>query len=177
MTGKLIFVSGLSGAGKTTLIRAAINEITRLHYLKTVTTRPQRPDESDSFEYKFVSDDEYDALKTKSANWDHTDYQGYKYGADVDEVRALLDAGENVICSVAPDTEVAKVMSQLYGASPVIVWIDTPAEVAKSRTGHDEVRFNRAEDNTLKNEADHIFKPTGYLKDDEKAFVKLVKQL
>lgn len=174
MAAKLIFVSGLSGAGKTTLIRAVLNRIPNLHYLKTVTTRPRRPNESDSFEYKFVSDDEYNELRAKSANWDHTDYQGYKYGADVDEIKSLLSAGEKVICSIAPDAEIAESMSKLYGATPIIIWIDTAPEVAKARINGDKVRLERDEDETFKSEADFIFTSTGKLPEDEKNFIELV---
>ena len=39
MQGKLILVSGLSGAGKTTLIGGALKVLPKVEYLTTSTTR------------------------------------------------------------------------------------------------------------------------------------------
>src|SRR5690349_4251804 len=103
MVGSLIFVSGVSGAGKTTLIRHALKAIPNLEYLKTVTTRPKRADEDDKPEYEFVNDFQYEKRRLTSRNWDHADYNGFKYGADVDSVRRQLNSGVNIICSVMPD--------------------------------------------------------------------------
>jgi len=176
MTGRLIFVSGLSGAGKTTLIRAALDELSNLHYLKTVTTRRPRVDEGESFEYQFVSDGEYDELRAKSANWDHTDYQGNKYGADIDDINSLLIAGEKVICSIAPDATVADSMSELYGTKPIVLWVDTNPEIAKARVDNDSLRSGRDESDDFKNNVDYVFKPTGHLEVDKKNFVELLKR-
>jgi guanylate kinase len=43
--GELILVTGLYGAGKSTLARAALDASESLEYLQTVTTRPPRPEE------------------------------------------------------------------------------------------------------------------------------------
>lgn len=86
MPGSLIFVSGISGAGKSTLIRFVLENSTNFIYLKTLTTRPQRQGEEDSLEYEFVTNSDYDEARSHSELWDHTEYKGFKYGADVEYI-------------------------------------------------------------------------------------------
>lgn len=73
MSGKLILVSGLSGAGKTTLVAGALEQMPELTYLRTVTTRPMRSGEETSHEYTFVTQQEYEARRRASKEWDHTE--------------------------------------------------------------------------------------------------------
>lgn len=177
MKGSLLFVSGLSGAGKTTLIDYALRNIPALEYLKTVTTRPQRAGEESSHEYVFVGDAEYERCKLASQHWDHTEYNGYKYGADVEDVRHKLEKGIDIICSVAPDRQVIADMTKLYDERPITVWIDTSREVARARISDDVVRRSRDEDESIKREFDSIFTPAGDLGSDYSNFADLIRAL
>lgn len=177
MAGKLIFVSGLSGAGKTTLIRAAMQQIDTLSYLRTVTTRPRRQGEQDGVEYQFVNEQEYEAARAKSEQWDHSEYQGYKYGADVAAVRKQLGSGVAVICSIAPSGVILEQMKHIFGPDPITVWVDTSIEVVKARIKGDKLRSARQENMSLRAEMQHIFTPTYLLADDEAAFTKLIRSL
>jgi hypothetical protein len=67
--GKLIFVSGLTGAGQTTLVGEALDNIENLKVLLSYVTRPMRQGEEDSYEYVFVNDKQYDVIKKHSNNW------------------------------------------------------------------------------------------------------------
>lgn len=175
MTGKLIFISGVSGGGKTTLIGAALRAIPELHYLHTVTTRPPRDNETDSFEYSFVTDEAYEKQKAASTDWDHTDYRGHKYGADVAAIKALIAQGQPVICAVAPDLFVIDEMQDRYGVAPIKIWIDTPPQSAKQRIQNDLDRLSRAESDRVKHAFDFIFAPTGDLKKDEAEFTHTIR--
>lgn len=177
MAGKLIFVSGLSGSGKTTLISHALEHLPALKYLKTYTTRPRRATEANSVEYIFVNNSEYERFKTTSKSWDHTDYAGYKYGADVDQIKADLANGSIIICSVVPDLSEIKHMAVLYGQEPVLIWIDTPRQVAKERLAEDAARKARIEDESIKRHFSMLFKPSGSLKEDTSRFTQDLKSL
>lgn len=177
MPGKLIFVSGISGAGKTTLIGAALRQLPQLHYLQTVTTRPPRVGETDSFEYKFVDETTYETLKKSSDNWDHTDYQGHKYGADIAAVKAWLHNDQPVICAVAPDLIIINEMEERYGTKPVKIWIDTPASVAKQRIQNDLDRLQRRETERVKSAFDFVFQPSGKIDKDDKDFSNILKHV
>ncbi|HSW66252.1 MAG TPA: hypothetical protein VLI54_03895 [Bacillota bacterium] len=177
MIGSLIFVSGASGADKTTLIRHALERLPNLVYLKTVTTRPQRPDEANKPEYEFVTNFQYEKRRLSSRNWDHADYNGFKYGTDVDAIRRQLRSGVNVICSVMPDLQIIDTMRRRYKTVPLTIWIDAPHEVAMERTQDNLLRLDREEDDAVKASFGKIFTPTGDLKKDKAAFVKLLKPL
>ena len=56
----VIVVTGPSGAGKGTLIRAILERIPELEVAISATTRPQRPGEVDGREYWFLSDGEFE---------------------------------------------------------------------------------------------------------------------
>jgi len=177
MKGSLLFVSGLSGAGKTTLIDYALRNVPALEYLKTVTTRPRRPSEATSNEYLFVSDEEYERYKIASQHWDHTEYNGCEYGADVEDVRRKLEKGTHIICAVAPDKQVIVDMAKLYGERPTTIWIDTPREIAQARISSDRTRKTRIEDEGVKDTFDSIFTPTGNLQLDCSDFAETLKAL
>ena len=177
MSGKLIIVSGYSGAGKSTLIRGAIDSIGELEYLKTVVTRPIRVGESDSIEYDFVSDDEYEKRRQAAVMWDHVEHQGFKYGVDVDWVVRTLRSGTNLICAIAPETGIYQKLKKLYGKDPLTIWVDTSEGVSGSRISGDSLRSERDENDELKDVFGHVFEPSGNLQLDTAAFRSIVQDI
>jgi guanylate kinase len=177
MSGRLLLVSGLSGAGKTTLIRAALRRLPQLSYLQTVTTRPPRPGEDGQPEYIFVTEQEYERRKNTSSSWDHSEYQGYKYGADVHAVLDTLQRGGHVICALAPDETILEQMKHLYKEEPVLIWIDTPKAVSAARIQGDALRAARHETADIKQTFHYMFTPTGDLSADEDTFCNLLEDV
>jgi guanylate kinase len=179
MTGKLILITGLSGSGKTTLVSGALQTLPALKYLRIYTTRPMRPGEAGSHEYIFVSAAEYDRLRAESASWDHTEYHGYSYGADVAGIFHRLHDGQDIICSVAPSPAIITQVTGLYqGAMTVTVLIDTPRQIAQQRTDSDSERAVRTRGESLDAiHFDHIFMPQGILEADIQKFTELLQQI
>ncbi len=177
MLGRLILVSGISGAGKTTLIRYALENSANLIYLITFTTRPQRLGEEDSLEYRFITADKYEEVRLYSKKWDHTEYKGFNYGANVELIRQRLAQGTNIICSIAPDIDTINSMKHLYGIEPVLLWIDTPALVAQQRTTGDSIRSSRDDDNSVKQYFKYFFTPKGELDKDYTNFLVMLEEL
>ncbi|HET8708912.1 MAG TPA: hypothetical protein VFL85_01385 [Candidatus Saccharimonadales bacterium] len=177
MPGKLIFVSSTRNDDRTALIRSALATIPRLHYVQTVTTRPPHDDETDSFAYKFVDDAAYQSLKTVSAEWDHTDYRGHKYGIDVAAVKRLLANGESVICVVPPDLLIVNAMADHYGVTPVKIWIDTSANFTNNQPSDSLDRLSRAEHERLQNAFDFAFRPSGEVIKDQAAFTRIINRI
>lgn len=170
-------VSGLSGAGKTTLIRGALSQISNLQYLRTVTTRPPRAHETSGVEYLFVSEETYQELASQSASWDHSEYQGYKYGADVAAVNRTIKRGGQIICALAPSKTIMQQMEHLYAAKPVTIWIDTPAIISAARITDDKIRAARQEDDSLKGGFQYIFTPSNDLARDTANFIALLRRI
>ena len=172
--GKLIFVSGLTGAGKTTLVGKALGGIENLEVLLTYTTRPKRAGEESSYEYVFVNDEGYDAAKNQSSNWDETIYKGYRYASDAAKFIKDLENGVNVIVAVTPSLEDMQAMERIYKTRPTTIWINTDPITAASRVNKDKTRAQRSEDESVKYKFDVIFEPTGQLDHDAKRFISLV---
>ena len=63
----VIVVTGPSGAGKGTLIRAILERIPELEVAISATTRPQRPGEENGREYWFLTDEEFSARVEEGA--------------------------------------------------------------------------------------------------------------
>ena len=57
--GRLIVVSGPSGAGKTTVLKEVFARCPRLELSVSATTRPPRPARCDGVDYYFLSRDEF----------------------------------------------------------------------------------------------------------------------
>jgi len=185
----LIFVTGFYGAGKSTLVHAALAALGGLEYLKTTTTRPPRAEEVEfgSTEYDFVNPEEYVAMQVASNNWDHTEVHGYSYGADVAGINHKLKSGVSMICCIAPDPDVIDQMKYMYAAVPILVWIDTTLQVANNRlyASGDEKRIERighslqseAKAAEVKQLASVMFRPVDDLRVDEASFVRVIKEI
>jgi len=177
MSGKLIFVSGLTGAGKTTLIEAALKRIKNIEPLLTYTTRPMRLDEEHSHEYLFVNDKEYELAKSKSRNWDETIFNTYKYASDGDIFINHLSRGVNVIVSVTPNMDNITLMTAIYKTEPITIWVNTDTKTAYNRIKNDPRRNSRAEDESIKSNFDIIYNPSGNMDDDIETFTQLIENV
>lgn len=102
--GTLFIVSGPSGAGKTTLINEVRKELEplgiTLYFSVSHTTRRPRTGEMDGHNYHFVSHETFRAMidRLEFLEWAHVHEQ--LYGTSKAEVRARLDAGQDVILDI-----------------------------------------------------------------------------
>lgn len=188
-TGKFILVSGHPGAGKTTMVKALLQAVPSIKYLSNYTTRPPRQGESPegSFEYQFVSPDQYQQLRSQSSHWDHAEYYGYAYGADIDAQTKLLQDGISLICAIVPDTQTLDRLTQVYPVMPTLIWVDVPLEVANNRilSSGDKGRIDRLNQpiperinaDVVRSHADYIFKPDPDRETANHQFVEFVKNI
>ena len=177
MFGKLIFVSGLTGAGKTTLVGEALGNIDSLKVLLTYVTRPMRQGEGDSYEYAFVSNEQCDVIKKLSSDRDETIFHDVKYGSDTEVYKRDLQLGTNIIVSVTPNMDDINTMAKMYETRPTTIWVDTPREIAESRVSNDLNRSSRTENDLVKWYFDIIFIPINDLDKDSTEFIKLIRSL
>ena len=78
--GKLIVISAPSGAGKSSLIKAIINNNNNIELSISATTRKPREGESNAKDYFFISDEEFNALKSKDDFVECALVHNYQYG-------------------------------------------------------------------------------------------------
>jgi guanylate kinase len=96
--GRLFVVTGPSGAGKGTLIRALLDRRTDLEIAISATTRACRPGEKEGREYYFVSEDEFDRRSENNEFLEHVVYvSGQRYGTLNEEVERILAAGKSCV--------------------------------------------------------------------------------
>ena len=83
---QVLVVTGPSGVGKGTLIRAVQERFPGLELSVSATTREPRSGESDGRDYWFLSDAEFDARIEQGAFLEHAVYAGNRYGTPRSEV-------------------------------------------------------------------------------------------
>jgi guanylate kinase len=98
--GRLIVVSGPSGAGKDTLIRAALEAIPQLALIASATTRKPREGEVDGIDHVFLSREEFERWIEEDRLLEWAEYSGNLYGTPRQSVEELLQKGRSVILRI-----------------------------------------------------------------------------
>ena len=99
--GKLVVISGFSGAGKGTLMKALMKEYGDSYALSvSATTRNPRPGEMDGVDYFFVTKDKFEQMIAEDALIEYAQYVGNYYGTPKEYVQQQLDLGKNVILEI-----------------------------------------------------------------------------
>lgn len=125
--GILVVVTGPSGVGKGTLIRAVRKRVPHFAYSVSATTRPKRNGERDGVDYYFLSPAEFDRRIAAGEFVEHARYADYQYGTLRSEVERHLRHGD----SVALELEVQGAR-QVRRAIPeaALIFIAPPSEAA-----------------------------------------------
>lgn len=99
--GKLVVISGFSGAGKGTLVHALMEQHGQDYALSvSATTRDPRPGEEDGVSYFFVSDEKFEQMIKEDAFVEYACYVKHSYGTPRAFVEENLSQGKNVILEI-----------------------------------------------------------------------------
>ena len=77
---RVFVITGPSGVGKGTLIRALRERVPELELSVSATTRRARPGEHDGVDYHFLDDEEFEARVSDGRFVEHARYSGRRYG-------------------------------------------------------------------------------------------------
>ncbi|MEP4486303.1 MAG: guanylate kinase [Halioglobus sp.] len=99
-TGTLFTVSAPSGAGKTSLVNALVEQTSDICVSVSHTTRGIRPGESDGVNYHFTDEAEFEAMLERSEFLEHARVFGNLYGTSQLWVEEQLKAGIDVILEI-----------------------------------------------------------------------------
>jgi len=122
---RLFVVTGPSGAGKGTLIRALVGRRPDLAVAVSATTRERRPGESDGREYRFLMDDEFQRRVGAGEFLEHVTYvSGHRYGTLKDEVERIVGEGRSPILEL--ETQGAKEV-QATAPEAVTIFVQAPS--------------------------------------------------
>ena len=100
MKGKLFIVSAPSGAGKTSLAKALIEQIENVKMSVSHTTRARRAAEVDGQDYFFVSKAEFLQMVDDGVFLEYAEVYGNYYGTSRNSVEAMLEQGINVMLDI-----------------------------------------------------------------------------
>ena len=98
--GKLIVISGPSGAGKTSICRALLELLPDTHWSVSATTRPMRPGDVSGETYEFITRAEFEARAAAGKFLESAEYIGQRYGTPRRPVEEALGRGENVLMEI-----------------------------------------------------------------------------
>lgn len=99
--GRLVIVSGPSGAGKTTVVKRLLAECpVRIVLSISATTRRPRPGEREGVEYFFLTTDEFVRRREAGEFLENAEFSGNYYGTPKAQVEHRLAAGEWVLLEI-----------------------------------------------------------------------------
>ena len=97
---KVFVITGPSGVGKGTLIRALFDRIPSLELSVSATTRPPRPGEQDGVAYHFLSHAQFDQRVEEGDFVEHAEYSGNRYGTLRSELENRVSEGVPVVLEI-----------------------------------------------------------------------------
>ena len=127
----VLVITGPSGAGKGTLIKALVERLPELEVAVSATTRAQRPGESDGVEYWFLAESEFVRRIGAGDFLEHVEYvSGKRYGTLRSEIGRIADDGRVCVLELELDGAM-RVQDEVAGS--VTIFIAAPVEELERR--------------------------------------------
>ncbi len=133
----VVIFSAPSGAGKTTILHAALRQLPYLQFSVSATTRPPRGKggvmERDGIDYYFVSEQQFlhDVAQDAFVEWEEV-YAGRYYGTLKREIVRIAASGGCAVFEV--DVKGGVNLKQLFGEQALSIFIQPPSiEVLRQR--------------------------------------------
>ena len=124
-------ISAPSGAGKTSLVKALINQTADCKAAISHTTRPKRSEEIDGRDYYFVSDHDFSELNAKGGFLESAKVFDYSYGTSLDEAQKIIKSGKILILEI--DWQGALQIKEKYKSAKSIFILPPSLEALRSR--------------------------------------------
>ena len=122
--GRLFVVSGPSGAGKGTVVRAALEKRPDIFLSVSATTRPTRAGEIDGSDYHFVSRDDFARQRERGEFLEWAQVFDNFYGTPRGPVDTALAGGRDVIAEL--DIQGAMMVKRARPEA-VLIFIEPPS--------------------------------------------------
>lgn len=107
-----------SGAGKSSLVNALLQEDAALKLSLSTTTRAPRPGEVDGKDYRFITTKEFIAEREQGHFLEHAEVHGNFYGTSKDWIETQMKTGRDVMLEI--DWQGAQQIRQII---PEVQWI------------------------------------------------------
>lgn len=129
----MIVISGPSGVGKDSVLRAMKNSELPIHHVVTVNTRAPRPDEKEGVDYFFVSREKFEDMIARQELIEYSRvYDDYK-GVPRSQIQDALDSGKDVVLRL--DVQGAEKIKQIYPQAILIFLLPSSQDDWYTRLG------------------------------------------
>ncbi len=122
---KYIVFSAPSGAGKTTIIKVLLEEISELSLSISATTRPIRNGEVDGKDYFFLTNDGFEEAIKNNSFLEYESVHDNLYGTLKNKVNNLVETGKSVAFDI--DVKGARTIKEHY-PDAILIFIKPPNE-------------------------------------------------
>ena len=112
MSGRLFVITAPSGAGKTSLIDAVMQDDPALRISISYTTRSPRPGEKDGVDYHFVDRKTFLAMRERGEFLESAEVHGNYYGTGKQVILDAVKRGDDLILEI--DWQGAQQVRRLY---------------------------------------------------------------
>jgi guanylate kinase len=129
--GTLYIISAASGAGKTTLVSAVLEQLDDLEVSVSHTTRAPREGEVDGVNYHFVDKDTFEAMVENSEFIEYATVFGNMYGTSRQHIQEQLLKGKDVILEI--DWQGARQIRQLMPDCRSVYIVPPSTEALRER--------------------------------------------
>jgi guanylate kinase len=122
--GKLFVITAPSGAGKSSLIKALLEDEPGIKLSISYTTRKPRPGEQNGREYHFVDEPTFLAMQARGEFLESAEVHGNRYGTAKKTILDTLEQGQDLILEI--DWQGAQQVRALY-PDCVGIFIEPPS--------------------------------------------------
>jgi guanylate kinase len=98
--GLLVVLSGPSGAGKGTIVKALLERLPQIRLSISATTRAPRQGETDGKEYYFISREKFSRMTEEGKMLETAEYCGNFYGTPAAPIEEWTSQGNDVILEI-----------------------------------------------------------------------------
>jgi len=95
-----VVISGPSGTGKTSICNALLERLPNAVWSVSATTRPKRANEVDGENYRFVSREQFEAMRQHGEFLETAEYVGNLYGTPLKPVEQAVAAGRAIVMEI-----------------------------------------------------------------------------
>ena len=122
--GIVFILSAPSGAGKTTIYRAALKAIKNLEFSISLTTRERRKNEAEGIDYSFVSEEEFKRRQSSGELAEWARVFESSYGTPRAPLDAAIASGHDILLDI--DIQGAQQIRAKYPRDAVSIFVLPP---------------------------------------------------
>ena len=129
--GRLYIIAAPSGAGKTTLCRAVLDQFANMLYSVSYTTREPRKGERNGVDYHFISKGDFKEKIVKGRWAERAEVHGNYYGTDAEYLDRGLASGSEILLDI--DVQGTRQILEKYPEAITIFIMPPSLDILRSR--------------------------------------------